>query len=693
MMRFRWKKLAAVGLAAVGALAVFCSSAAAQNVNLKQTLEELLPGMGAEQGFEKPQQRWQELCNQLGAPGQERRRSEVCALMAAKLASPAATPRARIWLLKQLERIGRGECVDAIAALFADKEPLVQSAAIRALANNPAPAAGEKLRDALRMTNDSRLMIELVNALGFRGDAESTEILSEELAASDGELAGVVARALAKIASPGAVEALKAALLRSSGQVRLEIGDALARCGEKLLAEGDVAGARAIARLLYKPKEPARLAGLVGLLRTSGDDAGEAILDVLAHGDAACDNIAIGYVANVESKSVKQLADGLPGLPPAAQAALLHALGARRDRTALEAVAQAAGSSDPAVKTAAIEALGGIGDRSSVPVLVQAITVGGALASIAQKSLETIFAEGVDAAIVDVMKKTDDPKRRCQYIEILEHRRASSAVPALLEELAKGDGNIRRRAIAALCLVAAAKDVPGMLRGYLKIRESGERDEASRAIAEVCARAADQTNQAEPVLAVYRGASAADQIALLAVLGRIGGPKALDLVRQAAASSDATRRDAGRQALFNWPDPTAAEELAKLAANVSDGELKSRAVRALARVAVLPGGPSADAQLALLKRGFKEAKRDEDKRLLLESAREVHSLAAVKFAAESLGEPKLASQTCATIVDLLHHDQIRNSNKVEADKLLDRVIATSKDKSLVERARSFKSAK
>ena len=110
--------------------------------------------------------------------------------------------------------------------------------------------------------------------------------------------------------------------------------------------------------------------------------------------------------------------------------------------------------------------------------------------------------------------------------------------------------------------------------------------------------------------------------------------------------------------LIRWPDPTAAEELAKLAANVSDGELKSRAVRAF-----------------------------------LESARQIHSLAAVKFAAESLGEPKLAGQACATIVDLLHHDEIRNSNKAETDKLLDRVIATSKDKSLVERAWGFKSAK
>jgi HEAT repeat protein len=613
--------------------------------------------------------------------------------MAAKLASPAATPRARVWLLKQLERIGRGECVDAVAALIPNTEPQVRIAAIRALANNPSSAAGEKLREALRTTNDARLSIELASALGFRAEAESTEILAQELSASQGQLTGVVARALARIASPGAVEALKAALRNSSGAVRLEIGVALAQCGEKLLAEGDVAEARDIARLLYQPKEPARLAGLVGLLRSSGDDAGEAILDVLEHGDAASGNVAIGFVGSVDSKSIKQLADGLSGLPPAAQAALLRALGARRDRTALEAVVKAAGSTDLAIKTAAIEALGGLGDRSSVPLLVQAIARGGALASTAQKSLETIFADGVDLAIVEVMKKTDDPKRRCQYIEILAHRRASSAVPALLEELAKGDGIIRRRAIAALGNVAAPGDVPSMLRGYLKMHESGEREEASRAIAEVCARATDQAKQAEPVLVVYRESSTTDQIALLTVLGRIGGPKALDLARQAAASSVVPRRDAGRQALLSWPDPTAAEDLAKLAANVSDGELKSRAVRALARVAVLPGGPSDDARLALLRRGFKAASRDDDKRLLLDRAREVHSLAAVKFAAESLGEPKLASQACATIVDLLHHDEIRNSNKAEADKLLDRVIATSKDKSLVERARSFKSAK
>ena len=58
-----------------------------------------------------------------------------------------------------------------------------------------------------------------------------------------------------------------------------------------------------------------------------------------------------------------------------------------------------------------------------------------------------------------------------------------------------------------------------------------------------------------------------------------------------------------------------------------------------------------------------------------------------------MGEPKLASQAIATVVDLLHRDEIRKPNQAEADTILDQVIKLSKDKSLIERAKSFKSAK
>ena len=155
-------------------------------------------------------------------------------------------------------------------------------------------------------------------------------------------------------------------------------------------------------------------------------------------------------------------------------------VGARRDRAALPAVAAAASSDNQAVKSAALAALGGVGDRSTVPLLVQAIQSGGDAAGTARHSLETVFSEGVDEALVETMKNTGDRGRRALFIEILDQRRAPSAVPALLQEVASDDGNVRRRAISALGNVAGPEDVAGLIHALLKIQDAGERSEAGR---------------------------------------------------------------------------------------------------------------------------------------------------------------------------------------------------------------------
>ena len=63
------------------------------------------------------------------------------------------------------------------------------------------------------------------------------------------------------------------------------------------------------------------------------------------------------------------------------------------------------------------------------------------------------------------MKKTEDRGRRALFIEILDQRRAPAAVPALLQEVASDDGNVRRRAIAALGHVAGPADVANLIHG------------------------------------------------------------------------------------------------------------------------------------------------------------------------------------------------------------------------------------
>src|SRR5262249_10952754 len=149
-----------------------------------------------------------------------------------------------------------------------DSDRLVRDAAVRALANNPAPAAGDQLRAAFKATQDDGLRLALINALGFRAEPASVEVLArgDYPKAKDPAVPVAVCRALGKIGSPEAISLLKTARKELGGRAGLEAGDALACCARKLIANGQVAEARAIAESLYKPAEPARLAGLEVLL-------------------------------------------------------------------------------------------------------------------------------------------------------------------------------------------------------------------------------------------------------------------------------------------------------------------------------------------------------------------------------------------------------------------------------------------
>src|SRR5208337_4565671 len=148
---------------------------------LPQVFGELLPNL--EGNKNDAQQQWQNICFQLGAPGNEAMRLEACKLMAEKL--DAKTPNgARIWLLKQLERIGKDECVDAVATVLDDKEEQVRDGAVRCLTNNPAPLATAKLLTRLPNTS-GKDRVGLLNALGQRGDKSALQPIAKELASTE----------------------------------------------------------------------------------------------------------------------------------------------------------------------------------------------------------------------------------------------------------------------------------------------------------------------------------------------------------------------------------------------------------------------------------------------------------------------------------------------------------------------------
>lgn len=658
---------------------------------LQQTFEELLPNLGSKT---EAQQQWQNLCFQLGAPGNEALRAEACKLMADKLSATTPNP-ARIWLLKQLERIGRDECVNAVAGVLDDKDEPVRDAAVRCLANNPAAVATAKLMERLPAAT-GKAKVGVLNALAHRGDGTATAAVARELSNADSATAIAAARALGKFATPEAAQALAAARGKAQGEAQLAITDAWLLCADRRLKDGKSADALAIYKELQKPEEarPVRLAALQGLLKSVGDQAGTMILEILSGTDADARAIAVGQVENLSAAALKPLAANFEKLPAASQVLVLNALAARGDRSQLPVALAAAKSQDARLKQAGIQALGRLGDASVVGLLLDTLYAGPTLSGPAADSLVQLNADGVNEQLLAALAAEKAPARLGTLIGVVERRKVPGAVPVLLQAAHGGDAGVRTSAFAGLKVLAGPKDVPEMVLALLKTDKGKERESAELAIVAVCAQIAEPGKRAEAALALLNDGAKAQRADLLPLLGRLGGPGALQVTKDALAGSEPALYEAGIVSICNWPDASVSDELLKLAQGAKEPNQRILALRAAIRVNTILSSDRTNedklASLAVLKKAMDLATRDDERKLLLENIGFVRVLDTLRYVLPYLDHKELNQQACKAVVELAHSRPLREPNKAEFDKALDRVLALCKDKTLLDRARQYK---
>jgi hypothetical protein len=107
--------------------------------------------------------------------------------------------------------------------------------------------------------------------------------------------------------------------------------------------------------------------------------------------------------------------------------------------------------------------------------------------------------------------------------------------------------------------------------------------------------------------------------------------------------------------------------------------------------AVLSDTP-AEPRLATLKQAMELATRDQERKMLLEGIGFVRHIDTLHYVLPYLDDKDLNQSACKAVVELAHSRMLREPNKKEFDKALDRMIAICKDKGLVERARQYKQA-
>jgi len=385
----------------------------------------------------------------------------------------------------------------------------------------------------------------------------------------------------------------------------------------------------------------------------------------------------------------------LPAVAPPVQAQLLSMLAGRRDPAALPGIVAVADAADRAVVVAAIQAIAALGDAAQVPLLVERLAAGNPVGDAARRGLAAIQGAGVPAALVAAAADTELPAAtRGSILQILAERRDRGAIPALLAAAVAEEPTLRAAAIRGLTALGGAAEVPGMVAGLLAAAPGEERNEAERAIVIVCRQGPEATGAAAALLAAFRAADQAAQETLLPVLARVGGADVLTMIDALVADPDPAARKRGLEALARWPDATVTDRLLEILEQSADDRERNLAIGALIRIAPIPDNGLADSdKLTLLASTFKLCSNDADRRRVLERAAAIRTVETLRFVQPYLDNEPLAESAATGVVELAHHQKLRDANKAEFMAALARVLTVSKDPITRERATRYQEGK
>ncbi len=249
---------------------------------------------------------------------------------------------------------------------------------------------------------------------------------------------------------------------------------------------------------------------------------------------------------------------------------------------------------------------------------------------------------------------------------------------------------VRTAAMAALGQLASPEDIAHMVRGVLMAEKGREREAAEKAVMFVCQRIEPQEKQAEPVLAAMNTLDETDRMAILPTLGRVGGSAARKAIETAIADPDAKLHDVGFRALCNWPDALIAPRLIELAGSDKHSGHRIMALRARYESHhCLTIGPTIN-DWRYSGRPWRMCSRDAERNLVLQCARAIRSPETLRFITPYMNRVRYAQQACQSVVELAHHRELRDANKAEFERALDKVIQASKDATVIDRANRYK---
>lgn len=485
---------------------------------------------------------------------------------------------------KRLAVDGSKAAVPELARLLADEQ--LASWARIPLEVIPGPEADEALRKATDSLQ-GKLLVGTINSIGVRRDAMAVDPLSGHLKGQDVDGASAAAVALGRIGNGAAAKSLRQALAVAPVKVRSAVAEGLVLCAERLMSQGDTAQAAEIYDEVRKADVPRqrKLEATRGAILARKDEGIPLLVEQFRSPDKALFQIALKTSREFPGRQVDEaLAAEVPRATPERAALVIHAMADRKDTVVLPAVLTAAASGPKQVRVAAIGALGRVGNASCLsPLLEIALESDADLVQTAKASLAELPGENVDQDILARLA-TAEGKVYPVLIELVGQRRIA-AVEELVKALDHSDKTVRSAALTSLGTTVPAKKLSVLVSQVVAPKHAEDAPVAQQALKTASIRMPDREACAEELAAAMERSSVPTKIALLEILGEVGGTKALATVAAAAKSSGPELQDVSSRLLGKWMTIDAAPVLLELAQSGPGDKYQVRALRGYIRIA------------------------------------------------------------------------------------------------------------
>ncbi|MEN6335050.1 MAG: HEAT repeat domain-containing protein [Phycisphaerales bacterium] len=585
---------------------------------------------------------------------------------------------------QQLRICGTVNSVAALASVLGDER--VGHAARYALEGMPYPEAGAALRDALGKTSGA-VKAGLVDSIGRRRDAAATPLLTPLLKDADAVVAVAAATALGRIGDQAAATALTAACDSRAAEVRTAVLDALLRCGESRLNQGEKSQAATIYSKVLdaKPSLAIRIAAWRGAVLSNDAQRAKLVLAALTGQDESLRAAAIKVVRETkDGELLKACLGQWKSLNADAQVLVVNVLADRGDKASLADVLTACKSSEESVRIAGVKAVGVLGGGANVALLAErAAKASGDEQAAARDSLRAIRGKDVHTEMIGLVKK-GEPAARVEVIQALADRRATEATPALLQAAAGDQTLVRATSCKALRDLAGAGDVAALV-ALLIDAKAGEQKQLENTILGVARRANAPAEASKAILAKLDSAKDAQlKGTMIGILGQLGDGSSLPTLRKAMNDADVEIRYAAITGLGRWPNAEPLPDLLKVAGDKSNANCQVRALGSYIDLVGALASMPADEKIRCYKTAMDLSPNAAGKKRVLGALANVKMLESMQLAASCVKDEDVSEEAALSTVTIAEAVYVGNFKTVEP--VLEQIVAAKVANATKERA-------